>query len=289
MIPEQLIPVKINDLKPFVRFAREQVVGNDFRYNNIIAYDSRAAYITEGEGILKINSKEYPIKAGTLIVWPPGQLYGFYKKSEVIRMVLLNFDCVNDHSEYGLLHPEKIEKFDASRLQSMPYLSECSDENGVLLLQNALFAENLMRELVEEYTRHMVFSDQISSGIMMQILSYLTRSLFICTGERKSHADEIIAWLNVHMQEKITYDELAKVFNYHPGHINRLINRSTGMSLHQYLMRIRLERAYILLDSGNSVAETAEMCGFSDAVSFSKAFHRKMGIPPSAVFKAVKG
>ena len=56
------------------------------------------------------------------------------------------------------------------------------------------------------------------------------------------------------------------------------------MPLHRYLLRLRIERAYgMLADEGRSVAETARLCGFSDATSFAKRFRKETGLTPSEV------
>lgn len=65
-------------------------------------------------------------------------------------------------------------------------------------------------------------------------------------------------------------------------HLRRLCQRDYGRSPHQRLTQLRLRKACeLLLLSGDTLDAVASQIGFSDAFSFSKAFTREYGIPPS--------
>ncbi|MDR2482194.1 MAG: helix-turn-helix transcriptional regulator, partial [Treponema sp.] len=56
----------------------------------------------------------------------------------------------------------------------------------------------------------------------------------------------------------------------------------TGLSMHQYLIRTRIRNAHTMLLTGEyKVAETAELCGYTDICHFHKQFKRIIDIPPS--------
>lgn len=55
----------------------------------------------------------------------------------------------------------------------------------------------------------------------------------------------------------------------------------TDMSMGDYIRHKRIEKACKLLKSGYNVSETADMTGFSDYSTFSKAFKKLMGVAPS--------
>jgi transcriptional regulator GlxA family with amidase domain len=57
----------------------------------------------------------------------------------------------------------------------------------------------------------------------------------------------------------------------------------TGLSLHRYLTRYRIDRAVDLLSTTTmSVSEVGAAVGFPDPSHFSKAFEKVIGHPPSA-------
>ncbi|MBN8215410.1 MAG: helix-turn-helix domain-containing protein [Spirochaetes bacterium] len=63
---------------------------------------------------------------------------------------------------------------------------------------------------------------------------------------------------------------------------SRLFARRYGATPKQYLIRLRLERARELLESGMPVKEVAHACGFTDELYFSRLFRKKDGRPPTA-------
>lgn len=68
----------------------------------------------------------------------------------------------------------------------------------------------------------------------------------------------------------------------HPNYINRLIRRATGMSLHQYIIKTRMQKAKELLAfSTLSIAEIAQSLCFYDSSHFSATFQKHTGVTPS--------
>jgi len=64
-------------------------------------------------------------------------------------------------------------------------------------------------------------------------------------------------------------------------HLSRTFRASTGVTLHRYLTRARVERVKaLLLDSDQSLAAIADATGFSDQSHMSKAFRLYAGTTP---------
>jgi AraC family transcriptional regulator len=67
-------------------------------------------------------------------------------------------------------------------------------------------------------------------------------------------------------------------------HFYRMFKAWTGYTPHTYLVRLRLSHAHALLvQGGRDITDVALSSGFPDIHSFSRAFKRAYGIPPSAV------
>ena len=82
----------------------------------------------------------------------------------------------------------------------------------------------------------------------------------------------------------LNLDVLAQVACLSPFHFHRIFRAATGETLHQFVKRIRLERALYLLAHADaaSLTELALRCGFASSSDFSRSFRRRYGIPPSA-------
>ncbi|RMG97900.1 MAG: AraC family transcriptional regulator [Deltaproteobacteria bacterium] len=83
--------------------------------------------------------------------------------------------------------------------------------------------------------------------------------------------------------ETVTLDELANVAGLSKYHFLREFDRYVGMTPGGYLRTMRLcHAARLLRTTDRSIAEIAQTVGFADHPSFSRAFRRAFGMPPSA-------
>jgi AraC-like DNA-binding protein/ligand-binding sensor protein len=74
---------------------------------------------------------------------------------------------------------------------------------------------------------------------------------------------------------QITIQQLAEAVHLSCGHLSRVFRRTTGMTLEQFLIRQRVERAKrALLDPRFNVAEVAERCGFCNPAYFASVFKK---------------
>jgi len=88
-------------------------------------------------------------------------------------------------------------------------------------------------------------------------------------------------YVEEHYRTSVTQEELAKVAACSVPNIYRIFSKNFGLSPRNYVNKVRLEKAAILLEtSALSVTEVAQGVGFEDAVYFSRLFKEKYGISP---------
>lgn len=86
-----------------------------------------------------------------------------------------------------------------------------------------------------------------------------------------------------HLDEPLSIDALARDLYVSRSRLCASFTRETGESLGAFITRARMERAALLLDSPlMSVANVARAVGYPRASSFTVAFERAYGCPPSA-------
>ena len=89
------------------------------------------------------------------------------------------------------------------------------------------------------------------------------------------------AILREHMQDAPSLEELGRRVGCSPFYLSRLFSQGTGVTIQQYLRRIRLERAAELLCTGKcNVTEAAMEVGYSSLSHFSAAFREMFGCCP---------
>jgi AraC family transcriptional regulator len=89
-----------------------------------------------------------------------------------------------------------------------------------------------------------------------------------------------------YIQSQLTRDvglqQLASELDMSPFHFCRSFKQSTGLSPHQYVLRLRIEESKRLLRNGElSIAEVGSRVGFSDPSHFTMMFRKLLGTSPS--------
>ena len=83
-------------------------------------------------------------------------------------------------------------------------------------------------------------------------------------------------------QETIQIDDLASVCHFHTGHFRRLFKEVTGCSPIEYIQRVRLKEAALLLSQTEmSVIEISEASGFQTLSHFNRSFLNTFGMSPT--------
>jgi len=89
-----------------------------------------------------------------------------------------------------------------------------------------------------------------------------------------------------HYAERITLSSLASLVRLNPRYFGNWFSERTGMTVKEYVNRIRVRKAVDLLATGGfNVAEAAYRSGFRDVFYFSKTFKRLAGYPPSDLIR----
>jgi AraC family transcriptional regulator len=91
----------------------------------------------------------------------------------------------------------------------------------------------------------------------------------------------VLDYIAANIGDDITLVDLAGIAGYSPFHFARKFTFAMGISPHRYISRIRLENAMAELAAGKlPLAEIALNAQFSSQASFTRAFHRAIGMTP---------
>ncbi len=90
-----------------------------------------------------------------------------------------------------------------------------------------------------------------------------------------------IAALHSNVAEPPSLPEIAKKAGVSSTHLSHLFTRQTGMTISRYLRQLRMQKAALLLKSGEyNVTETAFSVGYSSLGQFNQAFRETYGHTP---------
>ena len=91
----------------------------------------------------------------------------------------------------------------------------------------------------------------------------------------------LLQYLNLHLADPLTIDELAARFYISKYHMMRKFKEETGYTIHNYIISKRLLLARTKISEGTPILKAAQLSGFSDYTTFSRAYKKQFGIAPS--------
>ena len=181
---------------------------------------------------------------------------------------------------------------------SAELLKRIAVDNGVAPayeLREAFFIEDLV---VAQLTRSILPSvtygepldklalDQIAMVLGAHVLQRYCGAPKVATSVRrglqpwqKLRAEEM---LRAQLEGNITIKELATACSLSESHFARGFRTSFGTSVHQHLIRLRIERAKTMLSQADQrLAQIAQLSGFCDQAAFTRTFSRVERMTPS--------
>ncbi|HZG87186.1 response regulator transcription factor [Paenibacillus sp.] len=92
----------------------------------------------------------------------------------------------------------------------------------------------------------------------------------------------VLDYMKAHYNEELTLKQVAELHYMSSGYLGKLFKKETGFSFHDYLNRIRIDKAKELLKKTNHFAyQVSGLVGYKDYNYFHKTFKKYAGVPPS--------
>ena len=220
-------------------------------------------YMIDGECDYYIGGRIYEVKSGDVILIPSGVLHKNSYRSRRHTRIAIHFS--NKYIPSAVL----------------PFI-KCS----VILYRNPETAEmihKLMEAMYDEFTRNDSFSGEIIRNYMSLLFLVFARNCQCYDGVKalNEYIEKVKRHIHENYSSEITLGEAAGMIGVSTEHLSRMFKAETGFGFCEYLNIVRLDRARILLQSGNkSVAEVAYKCGFNDSNYFSVKFKKLYGVSP---------
>ena len=99
--------------------------------------------------------------------------------------------------------------------------------------------------------------------------------------EKQDCVDMAILYMQKHITENISLNELSSYSNYSVSRFSSLFKQKTGYAPIDYFMQMKIQQACQQLDfTDRSIKEVAFNMGFDDPYYFSKRFKQVIGLPP---------
>ena len=97
----------------------------------------------------------------------------------------------------------------------------------------------------------------------------------------------VVEHIESHVDRRLALSELAALAGVSASHFKALFKRSTGLPVHQYVIRRRVERARLLLQERTAtIADVAAQTGFANQSHLARWMRRVAGVTPTDVRRA---
>lgn len=201
-------------------------------------------YIASGKGTFFKNNIAYPMQSGQVFISKPYEVFRFVAdEKQPFHYVWVRFTGKT-----------------AEKLDTLPSALEV---DGTAFLNMLHYDKD--SNSVEEYC---------TSQLYLFFASLLER-----TERRSDYVLVIKNYIHTHPSGNVTVRELQRLVNLNRQYMSTMFRERAGVSLQQYIIGNRMEKAKLLLRY-SSVTETAELCDYANVYAFSKAFKKTVGISP---------
>jgi AraC-like DNA-binding protein len=102
--------------------------------------------------------------------------------------------------------------------------------------------------------------------------------------------EKAFEFMNVNFQKQITLRDLSRLVSMTEASFSRFISKRTGNTFIDTLNEIRLGHATrMLIETGSSIAEISNSCGFNNISNFNRIFKKKKHCTPKEFREGVSG
>lgn len=216
-----------------------------------------------GDVIYNIEGKDYVCKPNDLI------LVG---KNEIHRVT------VSDNSDYERyvlwLSEEFLSTMMSDKYKLSDCFSQCSSFHVNVIHLKKEFAEKLRKLISSAYSYKESDSSDFAKLNLLNLMIQINRLLsdqkeFIendATFDTK--AVKACRYINNHLMEDLSLDSLSEKCGTTKYHLSRIFKKSTGYTLHEYIIEKRIRYVEKLHEEGKKYNEACVLAGFKDYSMF---------------------
>ena len=240
------------------------------------------SYVLSGTGTYCVGNENYPIREGDIFVFSSNECHYITEvTSAPINLLTVHFEpcylfgssfdslsshCINLCFTHSEDFHNRIPAAEAGSLQNI--LLQIKDELSNQAQESRLLVKSYLNIFLVSLIRNHNFVEQ-------------SRSF-----KRKNvHAiRDAVDYINLHLADPITLSDIAEAVHVSPSYLSSLFKDFFQVSLWNYIISKRIERAMLLLMDKNNqstILEIALQCGFNNTTNFNRAFRKHTGLTPS--------
>jgi AraC-like DNA-binding protein/mannose-6-phosphate isomerase-like protein (cupin superfamily) len=257
-------------IKPY---QQEDIGGHNHHFFELV-------YITGGSVIHTLNDVSNTLSAGDYFIVDYGSVHS-YTASKNLTLINCLFmpeiidDTLKGCSSFEVLMHGCLLRYYKLYLGRTPANRVFHDEDGRVLL--------LLNGIMKEYQEKQVGYTEIFRCRLLEILIITMRNII---GDNTSITNnpvilDAIGYINSSYRGRRVLDGFCRQYHFTPQYISRIFKQETGVTVREYLQKVRMEKCCELLaGSDMPISEIAQAAGYSDIKFFNELFKRMLKMSP---------
>ena len=226
-------------------------------------------YGASGTGNIRIEESRYNLGEGQIAVLPPHAGHQYESAQNEWKVHFLGFDgnsCQKLLTDLGLAQP------------GVYHLSHGEKASQVFLL-HLKEIESVINSQI--HLKYRVLSKELYSTLL-DLASGSSLERTALWNDPDGLMSDVIEYLEKHCSEDISLMQIGEEFHLTPEYLCARFKNSTGETVGQYLKRVRIGRARILLMERPdlNLSRIGELCGYRSPSYFGKVFREMTGLTP---------
>lgn len=232
----------------------------------------------KGKVTYMVEGKSYELKPYDIVLVKHNDIHRLtVDNSEVYERIIVyispNFMNAYRTSSYDLNFCFEKAKSEHSNVLRIPSLEKSSLFRSIARLEKSFTDEGYAAELYRQvlFLEFMVHLNRAALGNRLE---------FIDTENSHSKMADILTYINDHLTDELTIDNIADTFFISKFYMMRQFKQETGYTIGKYISRKRLLLAKDLILSGVPSTQACFDCGYKDYSTFSRAYKRLFSESP---------
>lgn len=235
------------------------------------------SFILAGEGSFLVDGELFPVREGDIFMNQKGEVHSIRSsKLHNLRFLYIGFEVGWGGKDDGL----------------RPVFEFFSNPVRERKRRDRMDIATYFLKMLGELYSSPVYSQQMVACYLTQIMILIYRTF----NPPEAHlpappASEnvvggtvysVIQYIDGNILGVSSVRSIAEALGYSSAYLSHLFRKRGGMTLQSYICYKKMKKSLELMDSGRySITQIALMLGFESVQSFSKAFKRTFGCPPS--------
>ncbi len=243
-------------------------------------------YVLKGKCIVGFEDSRIYLSKGEFVVIDSGIAHKLIVEDNIsCRMLNIEFKFVNKENKFFSFG--EMVKSDVN-LQSL-----INSKFQFLVLKDSEELFYTLKQLIMEYD-----NTSRSNSLVVQTLFYnlLIKISRLWNEDNKAnnfssivYVKEAINYIHQHYDQEIKIEDIAEYVNVNSSYLQRLFKKNTNITIIEYLTKIRMEKAKMLLENTYiSIIEICDYVGINSRQYFSYLFNKHFNVSPAQYRQSVK-